>query len=325
MRNDIFIIKTLNMNIKQIKQLIREEVKKSFKGMLNEQDEYQFYIIKGNQVPTIKIAVKGNAIYSVVADKNTGKFTVGTQIGGGSIENFQKNPTAGVYAEGAKFVSKLTQYPSNYFTQRPQISNYGFVFDSNGKPGIVGLEASSKKPVFTIAVPEAEGDAVPGKVEIKSGGSSTTRPLKIEASDAFVVNKTVLKPEKSQKIKYFADALIRNAGKLEKEYVVITSASADKSTSIEDDKKLSQDRANTVANYLNTTLKEYGYSFKAISLGQTAQWAPETKYKVEAAVARGASQEEINALYNQSAPNRKLLIFPKSTWQKDLKDSIGNK
>mgnify|MGYP000682925805 CR=1 FL=1 len=146
-----------------LKQLIREELNVLKKGKirLNEQDGdgYTFYIIEGSSVPVIKIAVKGNAIYSVIADDTTGEFKVGSQIGGGSLADFQANVKAGIsgiYLAGKKYAQQKTQYPSEYFTQKLNFSNYGFVFDDKGRPSIVGINKNGDH-AFTIAKPTGGG------------------------------------------------------------------------------------------------------------------------------------------------------------------------
>lgn len=184
---------------------------------------------------------------------------------------------------------------------------------------MVGLEASSKKPVFTIAIPEGEGSMLAPNVIETPKGEKTIIPLEISLDNAFVVNKTTLNPEKAEKIKYFINALIRNKdNKIEKNYIVVASASADKKTSKESDMELSENRAKTIADYLNNMLNQYGYSFEYLSIGQTWYWNPKSAYAVEKAIEKGANEVEINKLYDQSAPNRKLMVLPKSTYKEKL-------
>ena len=290
-----------------LKQLIREELNVLKKGKirLNEQDGgYTFYIIEGSSVPVIKIAVKGNAIYSVIADPATGEFKVGSQIGGGSLADFKTSPGQGIYLEGQKHILQKTQYPSEYFTEKLNFSNYGFVFDDKGRPSIVGINKNGDH-AFTIAKP--------------TGGGSSTIPSIQKDKD-----KLIPPPETPKEIPEIASfnanfnfnsAALANNEEFDKQLtkylegfiylkkheplklIVATSASID-TPNVSRDYELTQERAKAVAVKIGEITRNNPripkFTVMQMPLGQTDRFA------------KGVKAPKYNR--DQTAVNRKVLV-----------------
>jgi hypothetical protein len=315
----------------ELKKILKEEISFRLKnglisegGLLTEQDGYTYYEIKPVvSGAKIKIAVKGGVIHSVIANEETGEFEIGVAIGGGNLEDLKQNISnkmSGQYLEGRKyadsFVGGNVQAIRNYFSNRPEItSDYGFIFDDKGLPSLVAFDASNNKPLFAVAIPMGKGELVKYKT-VSGGGGGTSKAIAfIEITDGFVVNDDALNSNAQTKLDAFISQMQKYADKIEeKNFVIISSASADKRTSKADDTILSQDRALNALGYLRKKLGEYGFTFEYVSLGQTSAWDASTEYKVEEAIAKGASKSEIDALYKKSGVNRKLLVVPKSKY-----------
>jgi len=317
----------------ELKKILKEEISFRLKNglisegrLLTEQDGYTFYEIKPVvSGAKIKIAVKGGVIYSVIANKETGEFEIGVAIGGGNLEDLKQNISNGIsgqYLEGRKyadsFVGGNVQAIRTYFSNRPKITaDYGFVFDDKGLPSLVAFDASNNEPLFAIAIPMGKGELIKSKTVGRGKGGTSKVIAFIEITDGFVVNDDTLNSNAQSKLDAFISQMQNYADKIEeKNFVIISSASADKRASRADDIILSQDRALNALNYLRPKLGEYGFTFEYISLGPTSAWDMSTEYKVEEAIAKGASKSEIDALYKKSGINRKLLVVPKSKYGK---------
>jgi hypothetical protein len=316
-----------------LKKLIESEIKNYMKNnllsegrLLTEDDGYTYYeIIPTTSGAKIKIAVKGNTIYSIIANKETGEFEVGKPIGGGSIEDLEQNISNGIsgqYLDGRNYIDSFVggnvQAVRNYFSERPEISkDYGFVFDANEQPSLVAFAAVNNKPLFKIAVAMGKGSLVmPTSMSGGKGGTSKAIAF-IELTDGFNVNDESLNANAQAKMDAFISQMKKYANKIEqKNFVIISSASADKRTSKQSDIELSESRALNALEYLRAELGGLGFTFEYISLGQTSAWDISTEYKVEDAIKKGASQSEIAALYKKSGINRKLLVVPKSDYRR---------
>jgi len=322
-----------------LKQLIREELNVLKKGKirLNEQDGdpkiYKITSEKGTMV--FFVAVSGDKVYNVTGKDVASLQVTNEVIGGGNTASFVqgikdngvKFSKSGIYSAGLNVIPQnITAF---FATKTNDLSKlaYGLVVE-NGVPALIAYQMNYDRKTGEPIEPTALirwtgrefGGGTPTGIKTIPGGSSGTIISRISLGDGFEVNQYNLNGYGKTKLDKFIDASIKYTDKMQEKYfVVISSASADKSTSIQSDNELSNNRAKTVVNYLNSALKKYGYTFEYVSLGQT--WGYDngaSKYKVEVAVNAGKPKSEIDQLYKNSSINRKVEVVAYSKYKSML-------
>lgn len=314
------------MNIKEIKQLIREEVKSSLKRMINEQDDYKIYKILDNKKRLFcYVAVKGDKIFlaqDVSKGANINVKPTNTVIGGGNVREFiegikqqgVKYSKSGVYSNAPKIANINNFFQNNVPSNQINDLAYGFVFD-NGTPVLVayvynpkvkgGTDAAGEpKPLFNFSTQQFNMSPATPKIdspknEIPQPPTITTHPpkdfigfFKFDSSE--FTDEQAARKELMAYLNQFAETTKPLTFK------VVASASID-TDNVERDQKLSQARADKVAKtLLELSLKvpKFKGKFKIerpVGIGQTDRFDPGKTYK------NGYKP-------NQTAGNRKVII-----------------
>lgn len=311
----------------ELKKILKEEIKFRLKNglisegkLLTEQDDYTFYeirpVVSGKK---IKVAVKGDVIYSVVANPETGEFEVGKPIGGGNVEDLKQNISNGIsgqYLEGRKYVDSFVggkvQAVTNYFSTRPEIApDYGFVFDDKGMPSLVAFPKDGGDPLFAVTIPMGKGSIMPLPTEkkiskIPTSSSTTNMPNVAELNADFKFDSDDLNNdgEFTQQLTDYLNEFAKPEFQYLKKYeplplMVATSASID-STNAKYDYELTVDRVNAISRKIGeisrSNPKIPKFQIKPMPLGQTDRFA------------KGVKAPKYNS--SQTAVNRKVIVGP---------------